>query len=69
MQIQLGDRLTDATWEDEVIGRPYTTNARKDVHACVRRLDNADYSVLFPDLRGAALQASWMYRYGHHFFI
>jgi len=29
MELQIGDRLTDETGEDEIIGRPYTTNAEK----------------------------------------
>jgi hypothetical protein len=33
MQLQVADRLTDETGEYEVIGRPYTTNAGRDVHA------------------------------------
>jgi hypothetical protein len=32
-------------------------------------LHGIDYSVLFPDVRGAALHASWMYRYRHHLFL
>jgi len=32
MLLQIGDRLTDETGEYEIIGRPYTTNAGKDVH-------------------------------------
>ncbi len=32
MQLQIGDRLTDATGEWEVIGRPYTTNGGKNAH-------------------------------------
>ena len=29
MDLHVGDRLTDETGEDEVIGRPYTTNIGK----------------------------------------
>jgi hypothetical protein len=39
MQLKQGDRLTDETGEYEVIGRPYRTNAGKDVR--VKRVDNA----------------------------
>ena len=42
MQLQAGDLLTDETGEYEVIGRPYTTNAGKDVHARVKKVDQAD---------------------------
>ena len=42
MQLRIGDRLTDETGEYEIAGRPYTTNAGKDVHARVRRVDNAE---------------------------
>jgi hypothetical protein len=41
MELQLRDRLTDETGEYDVIGRPYTTNAGKDVHVRVKRVDNA----------------------------
>jgi len=37
MQLQVGDRLTDATGEWEVVGRPYTTAGGKIVHARVQR--------------------------------
>jgi hypothetical protein len=30
MQLKLGDQLTDASGEYEVIGRPYTTSAGKE---------------------------------------
>jgi hypothetical protein len=42
MQLQVGDRLTDETGEYEVIGRPYTTNAGKDVHVRVKRVDQSE---------------------------
>ena len=42
MELQAGDRLTHETGEWEIIGRPYTTNARKDVHARVRKVDQLD---------------------------
>jgi hypothetical protein len=29
MQLQVGDRLADETGEWEIVGRPYTTNARE----------------------------------------
>jgi hypothetical protein len=47
MDLQVGDdRLTDETGEYEVIGRPYTTNAGKDVHVRVKRGDNAELTVI-----------------------
>jgi hypothetical protein len=47
MDLQVGDdRLTDETGEYEVIGRPYTTNAGKDVHVRVKRVDNAELTVI-----------------------
>jgi hypothetical protein len=42
MGLQVGDRLTDETAEWEIIGRPYTTNAGKDVHVRVKKVDQAD---------------------------
>jgi hypothetical protein len=32
MELQVGDRLTDETGEWEIVSRPYTSNAGKDVH-------------------------------------
>jgi hypothetical protein len=46
MELQGGDRLTDETGEYEVIGRPYTTNAGKDVHVRVKRVDNAAVAMI-----------------------
>jgi len=46
MELKLGDRLTDETGEYEVIGPPYTTNAGKDVHARVKRVDNAEITMI-----------------------
>jgi hypothetical protein len=46
MLLRIGDRLTDVTGEYEIIGRPYTTNAGKDVHVRVRRVDNADVTMM-----------------------
>jgi hypothetical protein len=46
MDLRVGDRLTDETGEYEVIGRPYTTNAGKDVHARVKRVDNAQVTMI-----------------------
>jgi len=42
MLLRIGDRLNDETGEYEIVGRPYTTNAGKDVHTRVRRVDNAE---------------------------
>ena len=44
MQLQVGDRLADATGEWDVVGYPYTTNAGKNVHVRVRRVDQPDVS-------------------------
>ena len=46
MELGLGDRLTDETGEYEIIGRPYTTNAGKDVHVRVRRIDSAEVTMV-----------------------
>jgi hypothetical protein len=46
MQLKLGDQLTDASGEYEVIGRPYTTSAGKDVHVRLRRVDNPDVTMI-----------------------
>jgi hypothetical protein len=39
MQLQIGDRLTDATGEWQVVGRPYTSAGGKNSHARVQRVD------------------------------
>jgi hypothetical protein len=41
MQLRVGGRLTDETGEYEVIGRPYTTNAEKDAHGRIKRVDQS----------------------------
>jgi hypothetical protein len=46
MQLKLGDRLVDASGEYEVIGRPYTTSAGKDVHVRVQRVDNPGVTMI-----------------------
>ena len=46
MMLRIGDRLADETGEYEVLNRPYTTNARKDVHVRVQRVDNAEVSMI-----------------------
>jgi hypothetical protein len=46
MELKAGDRLTDETGEYEVIGRPYTTNAGKDVHVRVTRVDNDEITMI-----------------------
>src|SRR6516162_155460 len=38
-QLQIGDRMTDATGEWEVVGRPYTTAGGKNAHVRVQRLN------------------------------
>lgn len=42
MNLQIGDRITDETGEWEVVGRPYTTNAGKDVHVRVQKVGQPD---------------------------
>jgi hypothetical protein len=46
MLLRIGDRLTDETGEYVIIGRPYTTNAGKDVHVRVRRVDNPEVTMI-----------------------
>ena len=46
MDLQLGDHITDETGEYEVVGRPYTTAAGKNAHVRVRRLDNAEVTMI-----------------------
>jgi hypothetical protein len=46
MRLQVGDRLVDETGEYEVIYRPYTTNAGKDVHVRVNRVDSAEVTMI-----------------------
>jgi hypothetical protein len=55
MQLQIGDRLTDETGEYEIIGRPYTTNAGKDVHARVKKVGQPDALRHEPGARTSAL--------------
>jgi hypothetical protein len=40
MQLKVGDRLVDETGEYDVVGRPYTAHAGKNVHVRVRRVDD-----------------------------
>jgi hypothetical protein len=46
MQLKIGDRLTDETGEFEVTGRPYPTHAGKNVRVRVKRVDNADVTMI-----------------------
>jgi hypothetical protein len=46
MDLRGGDRLTDETGEYEVVGRPYTTNAGKDVHVRVKRVDQSNVTMI-----------------------
>ena len=46
MDLHVSDRLTDETGEYEVIGRPYTTNAGKNAHVRVKRVDNAEITMI-----------------------
>ena len=45
VQVKVGDRIVDETGEYEVLGRPYTSNAGKNVHVRVRRVDEADVPI------------------------
>jgi len=47
MELRISDRLADETGEWEVIGRPYTTNAGKDVHVRVRRVGQPDVTEIW----------------------
>ena len=42
MLLRIGDRLTDETGEYEIAGRPYTTNAGKDVHVRVKKVSQPE---------------------------
>src|SRR5512138_1589961 len=46
MDLQVGDRIEDETGEYEIIGRPYTTNMGKDAHVRVKRVDNAEVTMI-----------------------
>ena len=46
MLLRIGDRLTDETGEYEVAGRPYTTQMGKNVHVRVKRVDNAESTMI-----------------------
>jgi len=46
MELQIGDRLTDETGEWEIIGPPYTTGMRENVHVRVRRVENAEVTMI-----------------------
>jgi hypothetical protein len=46
MHLKLGDRLADATGEYGAVGRPYMTNAGKDVHVRVQRVDRPDVTMI-----------------------
>jgi len=47
MELRIGgDRLTDETGEYEVIGRPYTTQMGKNVHVRVKRVENAEVTMI-----------------------
>jgi len=46
MQLRIGDRLTDETGEYEIIGRPYTTQMGKNVHVRVKRVENAEVTMI-----------------------
>ena len=39
MQLQVGDRFADETGDWEVVGRPYSTEGGRIVHARVQRID------------------------------
>ena len=46
MDLLVGDRLTDETGEYEVIARPYATLMGKNVHVRVKRIDNAEVTMI-----------------------
>jgi hypothetical protein len=46
MDLKVEDLLADETGEWEVVSRPYTTNAGKDVHVRVKRADNAEVTMI-----------------------
>jgi hypothetical protein len=46
MPLRIGDRLTDETGEYEIIGRPYTTQMGKNVHVRVKRVENAEVTMI-----------------------
>jgi hypothetical protein len=46
MRLQIGDRLADETGEWEVIGPPYTTHAGKNARVCLKRVDNAEVTMI-----------------------
>jgi len=46
MLLRIGDRLTDETGEYEIAGRPYTTPMGKNVHVRVKRVDNAEVTMI-----------------------
>jgi len=46
MLLRIGDRLTDETGEYEIAGRPYTTQMGKNVHVRVKRVDNAEVTMI-----------------------
>src|SRR5262245_3706461 len=54
IELQIGDRLTDETGEYEIIGRPFATNAGKDVHARVKKVDQPDSPRCEPGPRTSA---------------
>jgi hypothetical protein len=45
MLLRIGDRLTDETGEYVIAGLSHTTNAGKEVHARVRRVDNVEVTM------------------------
>ena len=47
MLLRTGDRITNETGEWEIIARPYTTNAGKDVHVRVKRVDDTEVKTDF----------------------
>ena len=46
MLLRIGDRHTDETGKYEVIGRPYTTQMGKNVHVRVKRVENAEVTMI-----------------------
>src|SRR4029453_6806090 len=46
MDLKVGDRLVDETGEREGVSPPYTSNVGKDVQVRVKRVDNAEVTVI-----------------------
>ena len=56
MELQVGDRFSDETWEWKVVGRPYTSNAGKNARVRVQRVEQPDVTAI---RTWRATSASW----------